>query len=659
MAGGEGSAFGKFFLIKRIASGGMGEVYLAKLKGPVGGFEKLLVIKRMLHHHSENREYVDMFFAEARVAGQLSHANVVQIYEMGAIEGSYFIAMEYVQGKSLHDLIDYARRHNERIAPAHVVEVISRLCDGLSYAHGARDMAGNPLRIIHRDINPHNVLLSYAGEVKIIDFGIAKSEAQAHQTETGTIKGKFVYMSPEQSAAKSIDQRSDIFSVGICLYEALAGRNPFVRNNVVASLDAIHRDTPPPLAEVDPALAIFDPIVTRALAKSAEERYADCLDLRDALVALRASVPVPARSLAQTMAAAFAEEITYERQMILGSDKLDAEQLAQMHQFAEEEHRSAVAQRRASSDRLRAEAARKSSPRLLLPPAREPIDRLQETDRAYSSNRLLVAHAPAGAAHSRLPFGLALGVVVMLSATAAAAVFKLVELRRLGLPVSSVTALWAPRVAEVARPKPAVEPPAPTPAPPPAPVANQPAAGEEPRVASPDDEVRQSEPTSEPRPDSKEPRKASQPERVATVRSSPHPLPKTSSAAAHKPTPTPAAEPGFGTLQVATTPAVPVLLNGAGAHKSGRLKAAAGKLVIGSGKSPESDPFTVTIVYKVEGDAIHYEIDAEPWAIVLGKGGIGLGRTPVTQAVSPGTSVFELKNPKDKLQLRINLRYAH
>ena len=210
MAGDEGSTFGKYFLLKRLATGGMGEIYLAKLKGPVG-FEKILVIKRILQHHAEDNSFVDMFFAEARVAAKLTHSNIVQIYEMGEIDQSYYIAMEYVHGKSLRDIIDRARELGEYVPPAHAISIVRQLCSGLSYAHNSRDMSGQPIGIVHRDINPHNVLISYTGEVKIIDFGIAKSEMSMHQTETGTIKGKFVYMSPEQSAAEKLDKRSDIF----------------------------------------------------------------------------------------------------------------------------------------------------------------------------------------------------------------------------------------------------------------------------------------------------------------------------------------------------------------------------------------------------------------------------------------------------------------
>ena len=166
---------------------------------------------------------------------------------MGEIDGDYYIAMEYVRGKSLRDIIDELRAEGRQLPLSHAVDLAIKLCEGLGYAHQARDIRGHPMNIVHRDINPHNILISYTGDLKLIDFGIAKSEMTSVHTATGTIKGKFVYMSPEQSAADPIDRRSDIFSLGIVLYEMTCLENPFVRQNVVLSLEAIQRhDVPLP-----------------------------------------------------------------------------------------------------------------------------------------------------------------------------------------------------------------------------------------------------------------------------------------------------------------------------------------------------------------------------------------------------------------------------
>ena len=275
-------SFGKYVLLRKLATGGMGEIFLAKQVGP-SGFEKLLVIKRILAHHHDKNDYLSMFLSEAKLVARLTHNNVIQIHEMGQIDGDYFIAMEYVRGKSLRDIIDTLRARGEQMPLAYVVDLAIKLCEGLGYAHGAQDLRGRPMNIIHRDVNPHNVLISYSGDLKLIDFGIAKSEMASVNTATGTIKGKFVYMSPEQSAADPIDFRSDIFSLGIVLYELATLENPFVRQNVVLSLEAIQRhdvDAPETKREGAGPLA---PLLTKALSKDPETRYQSCYELRDEL----------------------------------------------------------------------------------------------------------------------------------------------------------------------------------------------------------------------------------------------------------------------------------------------------------------------------------------------------------------------------------------
>ncbi|MBC7794956.1 MAG: serine/threonine protein kinase [Clostridia bacterium] len=317
MIGGEGSTYGKYFLIKRLAVGGMGEIFLAKLRGPVG-FKKLLAVKRILSHHAANDQFVNMFFAEARVTAQLSHPHIVQIYEMGEIEGSYYLAMEYVAGKPMRDVIDRARKLGEAVPPAHAATVIADLCNALSFAHNAKGPSGTDLQVIHRDVNPANLLVSYSGDLKLIDFGIAKSEHSNDRTDAGTIKGKFVYMSPEQSSAQPLDKRSDIFSVGICLYETLTGANPFVKSNAVLSMDAIQRLELPPLSQSNRKLAPFEPIMAKALAKKREERYNDCNDLAEALQSLLRSgtVETPPTSLADYMNDLFEQQIASEGRII-------------------------------------------------------------------------------------------------------------------------------------------------------------------------------------------------------------------------------------------------------------------------------------------------------------------------------------------------------
>lgn len=304
---------GKYVLLRKLATGGMGEVYLAKLEGPFG-FVKLVVIKRILPHHIQDRSFVEMFFSEARVAAHLTHSNIAQIYEMDECDGSFFIAMEFVHGKSLHEMIERARQRVEHLPPHLVIELVGQLCEGLSYAHSARDLTGGPLGVVHRDVHPRNILVTYNGEVKLIDFGIAKSQVSTHHTQQGTIKGMFSYMSPEQSAAQPLDRRSDVFSVGICLYETLSLSSPFARENAILSLAAIQGEQPKPLAEFDRTLAPFDPIVAKALAKKAENRYQECSQLREALLWLLDTGQVPRMStrLAEYVRRSFSEQMEAE-----------------------------------------------------------------------------------------------------------------------------------------------------------------------------------------------------------------------------------------------------------------------------------------------------------------------------------------------------------
>src|SRR4051812_46198961 len=279
---GIGTYYGKYFLLEKLATGGMGEVFLARQQGPAG-FEKILVVKKILNHLTENKEFVELFLGEARLAARMNHRNIVQVFELGEHEGTYFIAMEYVAGKSLREVVDAAQKRRERIPPEIARSIAEQICDGASYAHNLTDITGRSLNIIHRDLNPQNVLLSFGGDVKVIDFGIAKSEISTVKTEAGMIKGKFVYMSPEQSLAKELDKRSDVFAIGITLYEMLTGQNPFHKSNIVSTLEAIQRSEPLAPSELDPSLAPFDPILAKALDKDRERRYADGSEMQEDL----------------------------------------------------------------------------------------------------------------------------------------------------------------------------------------------------------------------------------------------------------------------------------------------------------------------------------------------------------------------------------------
>jgi serine/threonine-protein kinase len=267
----DGVPFGSYRLLRRLARGGMAEVFLARQVG-VEGFERRVALKRILPHLSESEEFRVMFLDEARLAANLSHPNVVHIYDFGKVDEYYFIAMEYVDGLDLGRLIRSAKA---RPLPfEHIARAFADVCSGLNYAHNVTDAQGRKLNLVHRDMTPQNVLVTYDGVVKVVDFGIAKAAFAAGRTRPGVVKGKFAYMSPEQVEGRTLDGRSDIFSVGICLYETVTGVPLFRRDDVKESMREI-RDGKPILPEkfrpdVPDALVS---IMRKALATSRDSRY--------------------------------------------------------------------------------------------------------------------------------------------------------------------------------------------------------------------------------------------------------------------------------------------------------------------------------------------------------------------------------------------------
>lgn len=278
--------FGKYFLVDRIATGGMAEIFKAKTFSH-GGFENLLVIKRILPHIGENQDFVGMFVDEARVSVALQHPNIVRVYDFGKILENYFIAMECVDGKDTRNLLRKLGRRKDGLAPLpekFAAFIAHEVCKGLHYAHTKADINGNPFGIVHRDISPSNVLVSYEGEVKVADFGIAKAAGNVYQTRDGILKGKFEYMSPEQAQGKEMDHRSDLFSLGIILHEMLTGRRLFRTDSEISTLKKI-RDAEVELPSVqrpglDPRI---ERICLKALAKNPAERYANAQLMGDEL----------------------------------------------------------------------------------------------------------------------------------------------------------------------------------------------------------------------------------------------------------------------------------------------------------------------------------------------------------------------------------------
>lgn len=280
--------FGKYFLFDRVAVGGMAEVFRAKTLG-ADGSERIVAVKRILPDVAADKELVSMFIDEAKIAVQLNHPNICQVFDWGKVDDSYFIAMEYVSGRDLRSVFQRCKQQPEGGVPtmplAQACLVVMKLCEGLDYAHNKKDSLGNDLNLVHRDVSPQNVMLSYDGEVKLIDFGIAKVNASREaQTEAGVLKGKFAYMSPEQVRGEPLDRRSDIFTAGIVLYELLTGERLFPTDSELSSLEKIRNvEILPPTAYNKRIPEELERIVMRALAAKLEERYQTALELHDDL----------------------------------------------------------------------------------------------------------------------------------------------------------------------------------------------------------------------------------------------------------------------------------------------------------------------------------------------------------------------------------------
>ncbi len=268
---------GKYQLARKLANGGMAEVFLAKAEGPMG-FEKTLVLKRILPHLAEDPQFVGMFLSEARLAAQLNHPNIVQIFDFGQSDGSYYLAMEYIDGMDLRTLSTLARDAGVLLPPAVCAKIVSSACEGLAFAHDFVDPAtGQPMNLIHRDISPDNILLSRQGGVKVVDFGIAKASKQGHKTQTGLVKGKIAYMPIEQLQAQPLDRRVDVYALGIVLYELLTGHRPFEASTDVSILQAVLFEPLIPAASRRPDLPeALTQILDKAISKVREQRYPDC-----------------------------------------------------------------------------------------------------------------------------------------------------------------------------------------------------------------------------------------------------------------------------------------------------------------------------------------------------------------------------------------------
>lgn len=277
---------GRYELLTKFATGGMAELFLARERG-LGGMERVVVIKRLLPHLADDPNSRDMFLREARLIARLNHPNVVQIYDLGEEDGDFFLVMEYLHGSTLRELTDLVDEELDAFPLDIAVSLFEQACKGLHAAHELKDLEGNPVELIHRDVSPQNLMLTTEGWVKLLDFGVAKAAEGDEATYSGAIKGKFSYMSPEQLHRAPLDRRSDIFALGVVMWEVFAGARLFKRGGELETMTAITEEEPPPPRSRNPAIPTeLNDLVLRALRKDREARFSTVEDLRQELVAV-------------------------------------------------------------------------------------------------------------------------------------------------------------------------------------------------------------------------------------------------------------------------------------------------------------------------------------------------------------------------------------
>lgn len=300
---------GRYELLQPLATGGMGEVHLACTRGP-GGFERLVVVKCALPSHADRVQ--GMLLAEARLAASLQHANIVQVYDVDTEGDRVFLAMEYLHGHDVRAVIERARERGVRVPLDQAIAIVIAVCAGLHYAHEKRASDGSLLAIVHRDVSPSNVFVTFDGSVKLIDFGIAKATTLPSETELGTLKGKPGYMSPEQCRCERVDRRSDVFCIGILLYELTTGERPFRgETEYLLHKQIIEHGARPPSCCVSDYPPALEPIVLRAMATQRRDRYPTALALQADLVALAAELRLDLSQpgLTSFMAQLFADDL--------------------------------------------------------------------------------------------------------------------------------------------------------------------------------------------------------------------------------------------------------------------------------------------------------------------------------------------------------------
>jgi serine/threonine protein kinase len=308
-----GSQFGKFSLVARLATGGMAEIFLARLVG-AAGFEKLVCVKRILPHLARDRQFVAMFLDEARIAARISHPNVCQVYELGEIDGSYYIAMEYLEGVPLACF----RRHDyygPEPDPRLVAGIAIQACEGLHHAHKLKRSDGSTLEVVHRDVSPQNLFVTADGIVKVLDFGIAKIQDATVRTSTGAIKGTYAYMAPEQLRGEKVDRRTDVFALGIVMWETLTRRYLFKRETEFLTFQAITTEPIPDVCAIRPDVpASLSSVIMTALARNRDERFPSARMLGEAVAT--AVAPLSGAAISEEIQRAFPGQLAEQAELI-------------------------------------------------------------------------------------------------------------------------------------------------------------------------------------------------------------------------------------------------------------------------------------------------------------------------------------------------------
>jgi serine/threonine protein kinase len=311
-----GTPFGKYQLLERIAAGGMAEIYKARYVA-VAGVTKSVVVKKILPHYAGNRNFVSMFINEAKIVCTLSHGNIAQVFDFGEIDGEYYLAMEFVHGQTVSRMLRRVRERGFKLPQPYAAFIVLELAKGLHYAHTKVDDRQRHLHIVHRDVSPQNVIVSYEGQVKIVDFGIAKARTagfEGDKTQAGAIKGKYVYFSPEQARARDLDGRTDVYACGVVLYEMLCGRLPFEGKMIEVLNRIVRGDFVRPRQLVPDLHPKLEAVIMKAMAIDPEERYLTALELQEALADVLYSIAprFNQASLAQLVVLLFQDELVEE-----------------------------------------------------------------------------------------------------------------------------------------------------------------------------------------------------------------------------------------------------------------------------------------------------------------------------------------------------------